>query len=197
VPRPYRSTVRDDRAAATRAAILAAFAEQLGRTGATDLSLPEAAASAGVSLRTVYHHFPDRESRLAGLADHLDDRQGPLPPIDGVDDLPDHVRRAYARAGRDLALTRAAFVAGLADEVRNRRLRARRLEIAALLTGIGAPTDVTTRATAVVSMLASSEAGIPLVDTHGLTVEEAGEAAAQAVAAIVADLRARRGMIPG
>jgi hypothetical protein len=44
-------------------------------------------------------------------------------------------------------------------------------------------------------MLASTEAGIPLVDVHGLTMEEAGEAAAQVVAATIADLRSRRGMI--
>ena len=44
-------------------------------------------------------------------------------------------------------------------------------------------------------MLASPESGIPLVDVQGLTIEEAGEAAAQAVAAIIDDLRGRRGMI--
>jgi AcrR family transcriptional regulator len=192
VPRAYRSATREEQAAATRQAILLAFSTQLGRPGAGDISLREAAEEAGVSLRTVYHHFPDRESRLVGLAEWADEQFGPLPAIDGVDDLPDHVRRGYRRADRNLELTRAMYVAGLADEVRNRRLRSRRLEIAALLTGIGAPAEPTRRAIAVVSLLASGEAGIPLVDIHGLDVLEAGEAAAQAVEAIVADLRARR-----
>lgn len=180
-------------------AILAAFADQLGQPGVVELSLPDAAAAADVGLRTVYHHFPDRSSRMAAMAEwaqaELDEQLGPLPPIDGVGDLPDHVRRSYARAAWRMDLARAIFVAGVAEDVRARRLRARRLDIAALLTGLGAPGRPTERAVAVVSMLASSDAGIPLVDTHGLTMEEAGEAAAQAVAATIADLRARRGMI--
>ncbi|MGD9530894.1 MAG: helix-turn-helix domain-containing protein, partial [Pseudonocardia sp.] len=58
--RTYDSPVRRERAAATRRAILEAFAEQFGRPGTTDVAIPEAAERAGVSARTVYHHFPDR-----------------------------------------------------------------------------------------------------------------------------------------
>jgi AcrR family transcriptional regulator len=194
--RTYRSPMRAEQAASTRAAILAAFADQLGRPGVVELSLPTAAEQAGVSLRTVYHHFPDHDGRLTALGtwaqDELDAQLGPMPPIAGVDDLPDHVRRTYARAARRVDLARATYLAGVAEDVRTRRLRARRLDIAALLTGLGAPAEATARAIATVSVLASSEAGIPLVDTHGLTMEEAGEAAAQAVAAIIGDLRSRR-----
>jgi AcrR family transcriptional regulator len=193
----YRSPVRAAQASATRHAVLAAFAEQLGRPGAIGLSVPEAAATAGVALRTAYHHFPDAEGRLVAVAEWAEQQLGPLGPIAGVGDLPDHVRRAYARAARRMDLTRALHAAGVAEEVRIRRLRARRHDIAALLTGLGAPAEPTARAIASVCVLASSEAGIPLVDVHGLTMEEAGEAAAQSVAAIVADLRARRGMIAG
>ena len=187
--------MRASRAAETREAILAAFADQLGRPGVVALSLPEAAATAGAALRTVYHHFPDPEGRLTALAEWAEEQLGPTPSIEGVDDLPDHVRRAYARAAKRVDLARAIYVSGVAQDVRTRRLRARRNDIAALLTGLGAPAEPTARAITTVSLLASTEAGIPLVDVHGLTMEEAGEAAAQAVAATIADLRARRGMI--
>lgn len=196
MPRRYRSSTRDEGAAATRAAILAAFAEQLGQPGVVELSLADAAAAADVGLRTVYHHFPDPADRLGAIAEWAEHELGPMPSIDGVDDLPDHVRRAYARSARRVDLARAIYVSGVAQDVRTRRVRARRNDIAALLTGLGAPAEPTARAIATVSMLASTEAGIPLVDVHGLTMEEAGEAAAQAVAATIADLRARRGMIP-
>ena len=54
---------------------------------------------------------------------------------------------------------------------------------------IGAPAAETARAAAVVAVLESSEAGFPLVETHGLSFAEAGEASAAAVSAIIADLR--------
>lgn len=189
--------MRRAHSAATRSAILAAFAAQLGRPGTVELSLAEAAATAGVALRTVYHHFPDHEGRLTAAAEWAEEQIGPMPPIDGVDDLPDHVRRVYARAASRPDLTRAMFVAGVAEETRTRQVRARRNDIGALLTGLGAPAEPTRRAIAVVSVLASPEAAIPLIDVHGLTVHDAGEAAAQSVAAIIADLRSqRREMIP-
>jgi AcrR family transcriptional regulator len=193
--RRYRSPVRAAGAATTRDLLLTAFAEQLGRPGVVSLSLPDAAAVAGVGLRTVYHHFPDPDGRLAALAEWAEHELGPTASIDGVDDLPDHVRRSYARAVGREHLARAIYVSGVAQDMRTRRVRARRNDIAALLTGLGAPAEATARAIATVSMLASTEAGIPLVDVHGLTMAEAGEAAAQTVAATIADLRARRGMI--
>lgn len=188
--RTYDSPVRRERAAATRRAILEAFAEQFGRPGTTDVAIPEAAERAGVSVRTVYHHFPDRQARVDGLAAWAEEVFGPIPEeIHGPDDLPGYARNAYARAGRHLELTRAMYAAGFANDVRLARLRERRRRIADVLAAIGAADGPTRRAAAVVSLLCSSEAGVPLLDIHGLTVEEAGEAAAAAVRAIVADLR--------
>ncbi|MGD9530653.1 MAG: hypothetical protein AB7V44_28230, partial [Pseudonocardia sp.] len=149
-----------------------------------------AAERAGVSVRTVYHHFPDRQARVDGLAAWAEEVFGPIPEaIHGPDDLPDYARHAYARAGRHLELTRAMYAAGFANDVRLARLRARRRRIADALAAIGAPAGPTRRAAAIVSLLCSSEAGVPLLDIHGLSVEEAGEAAAEAVRGIVADLR--------
>jgi len=190
--RPYRSVTRDERAHATREAILAAIAEQLGRTDPTTVSIPTAAERAGVAVRTVYHHFPDPAARLAAVAAWIDDGLGPLPPIAGAADLPDHIRRVHARGARRLDAVRALARAAPAEDERSRRRRARHLEIAALLTGIGAPAGPTTSATAVVAMLASPEAIVALVDVHGLAADEAAESLALATAAIVADLRSQR-----
>lgn len=145
-----------------------------------------------MSIRSVHAHFPDLASRLAGVAAYVDEVLGLLPPVDGVDDLADHVRRVYRRAGEHLALVRALATASRADTARARRTRGRHLDISALLVGIGAPPEPTRRAVAAVCMLAEADALVPLVDVHGLDPEEAAEAAAYAVEAIVADLRARR-----
>jgi len=192
VRRPYRSAGRARAAATTRDAIVAAFAAQLGERATPELDLPRAAADAGVSLRTVYLHFPDQPQRLAAVADWAEHRLGPLEPIAGVDDLVAHVRRAYAQAARQPAVARALRVASAGDEPRRRRLRGRHLEVAALLTGIGAPAGPTTRATAVIALLASPETCVTLQEVFELPADDATEAAAHSVAALVEDLRARR-----
>jgi len=53
-PRRYVSPKREAQAAATRSAILDAFVEQLSDPGRNTLSPSEAAAQAGVSVRTVH-----------------------------------------------------------------------------------------------------------------------------------------------
>lgn len=188
--RAYHSPTRDARAARTRDAIAAAFAAQLGEDGRSDLSAAEAATAAGVSVRTVYHHFPDRDARLAAAAAWVDRQLHP----DGfvprtVDDLSVLARRAYDAAEAHDELVRAQYAtAGLAGEVRSQRRSARIAGIRTVLESLGAPPGPTGRAVALVAHLVSAEAGIPLVDVHGLTHAEAGEAAVQAVEAIVADL---------
>lgn len=192
VTRRYRSPRRAEAAAATRDAILAAFAAQLAAAGTPELDLPAAAASAGVGLRTVYHHFPEQRDRLVGVADWAERQLGDLPPIAGVDDLEPHVRRTYARVADHPDAARALRVAAAADLPRARRLRARHLEIAALVTGIGAPPGPTTRATAVISLLASPETCVTLQEVFELDAADAAEAAAHSVTALVEDLRSRR-----
>ncbi|MCG3174795.1 MAG: hypothetical protein GMKNLPBB_03084 [Myxococcota bacterium] len=189
--REYSSPVREAAARKTRSSILEAFARQLGRPGATDFSVAEAARTAGVSVRTVHHYFPDRRACVQALAAWAEDAFGPLAaPLETPGDLPAFVRAAYERAGRNIDLTRAMYVTGLGNEVRLARLKARRAKIQEILAALGADPAETRRAAAVVAMLASSEAGVPLMDIHGLDLATAGEAAAEAVEAIVTRLTA-------
>jgi AcrR family transcriptional regulator len=190
--RSYRSPRRAEGAATTAAAIAAALAEQLGRSPGGELSVPEAAATAGVGVRTVYHHLPTHDARLRAVAAWVDDALGPLPPIAGAADLADHARRAHRRGAGRLGLVRALARASHVDDQRTRRRRSHQLEIAALLAGIGAPTAPTNRAAAIVAMLSSPETLVPLIDVHGLDPDEAAEAVAEAVEAAVWRLRARR-----
>jgi AcrR family transcriptional regulator len=151
-------------------------------------------------VRTVHHYFPDRHARVEALAAWAEETFGPLvAPLEAPEDLPMFVRAAYERAGRHLELTRAMYVTGLGNEVRLSRLKARRAKIQEILATLGADPMETRRAAAVVAMLASSEAGVPLMDIHGLDLANAGEAAAEAVEAIVArlTLAGRRKSIKG
>jgi AcrR family transcriptional regulator len=62
--RAYSSPKRAAQAAATRDAILEAFADQLSQPGRDTLSPSEAADKIGVAVRTVHTHFPNRESQI-------------------------------------------------------------------------------------------------------------------------------------
>lgn len=191
-PRPYHSPAREAAAAATRRALVEALASQLGRPGQTDFVMTEAAAAAGVSLRTAHLHLPDKKARVEAVAAWVEEALGePVADPGSAAELPGFVRKAYARAGRDLRLTRAMYTTGIGNEVRLARLAKRRAQIRRLLAEIGAPPAETRRAAAIICLLASSEAGVPLVDVHGLSIAEAGRAAADAVQAILGQLEAR------
>jgi hypothetical protein len=106
-------------------------------------------------------------------------------------ELPDLVTTVYRAADGQLPLLRAMVSSGVGTEVRRRR-RAQRLQaIQDVLAGIGAGQAETRRAVAIVSLLASADAGLVLADQYGLTMAEAGTACADATRAIVADLTAQ------
>jgi AcrR family transcriptional regulator len=108
--RSYRTDLRSKQAAATRTAIVAALTAELARTHDTgdELSLDRVAAAAGVSVRTVYHYFPDRATQLAAIAAHLEDSAEPLPTSLG--DLPIHASRIAHQMLAEPARLRAEVV---------------------------------------------------------------------------------------
>src|SRR5215218_6480736 len=71
--RSYDNSHRAAQAGQTRAAILDALVRVMAR-GVAELSVPAVAQEAGVSLRTVYRHFPTKRELLNALAWHLDAR---------------------------------------------------------------------------------------------------------------------------
>lgn len=191
--RPYHSPARQARREQTRQAIIEAFIGQLGDPGRAALSPAAAARAAGVSLRTVHHYFPDAEAQLAAVAAEVEarlfPRPAPLPHTPG--ELPALVTAVYRAAEGQLPLLRALVSSTVGSQVRRRR-RARRLQaIRQTLEQIGAAPGQTRRAVAIISLLASADAGIALADQYGLTLGEAGRACAEATRAIISHLSAQ------
>ncbi len=195
--RRYVSPKRDAQAAATREAILAAFAEQLSESGRDKLSPSEAAVRAGVSLRTVHFHFPNEESQVLALGVWLDRKLYP----DGVvlaaapDDLPRYFRDIHAMAlrhpfTRALAYNRGAVWQAVRDRRRVQRLDAIRSAVKA----IGAPPEATADATAMLLSLSGADASWPLHD-HGLPLERIPEVIAGTVALIVRQLQTQANQV--
>ena len=82
-------SIRDRRAAQTRARIAEAALELFVRQGYRETTVDQIAEAAGVSRRTVFHHFPGKESllldHLAGRREvalkHLRERPAAEPPL--------------------------------------------------------------------------------------------------------------------
>jgi AcrR family transcriptional regulator len=78
-PRAYDSTLRQQKQAELRARIAAAAAALHARQGAVATSYAEIAAAAGVSLPSVYAHFPDQRALLQGCTSHVASKAPALP----------------------------------------------------------------------------------------------------------------------
>jgi AcrR family transcriptional regulator len=68
--RAYVSRLRDEQSEATRVRIVEAVARVLAR-GIVELSVPAVAKEAGVSVATVYRHFPAKTDLVLGLSEHV------------------------------------------------------------------------------------------------------------------------------
>jgi TetR/AcrR family transcriptional regulator, cholesterol catabolism regulator len=119
--------LRDEYTAQTRQRIIESFIALLEESDDAAVSTSVLAKKAGVSLRTVYRHFPSRDDLLAATADWLNTEAFALARPDGTQDLVAGFRTAAERfdarpnLARILALTRvgrsmrSAFRADLAE----------------------------------------------------------------------------------
>lgn len=190
--RGYKSPKRELQAQATRKAILDALAEQLAEPGRDKLSPSEAAARAGVSLRTVHFHFPNEAAQVAALGEWFDSILYPKGVVlaAGPDDLPRYFRDIHRLALKHPISRALASDRGVWREMRELRRAKRLAAIRAAVKEIGAPPRATAEATAMLLSLSGADASWPLHD-HGLSLDRIPDVIAHTVALIVADLRAK------
>src|ERR1700746_2734146 len=81
------SSLRDRQGAGIRGAILDALASRLDRDHPDDIAMPQVAADAGISLRTLYRYFPTKEAMFDAVGDHVVARLGLPRDIEGADDI--------------------------------------------------------------------------------------------------------------
>lgn len=159
MPRPYRNDLRAKQAAATREQIVVALLGELADHGAA-FSLERVAHRAGVSLRTVSLHFPDRAAQLAAVAAHLEATATSEPNPTALGDLPAHAARVTHHAFSNPAALRAEAAIGKPRKARDQaivRALAKQLDPAtAKLVG------------AALSTVLSPETATALLDRHKL-----------------------------
>jgi len=183
--RLYDNSHRAAQAAQTRELILDALVRVMAR-GVAELSMPAVARESGVSLRTVYRHFPTKRDLLAAMDTHFERRMGysltPYPR--DLDELAANIRR-YFRALDDMdATTRAAWSNQITSEVRDAAgLPAKLQALATALEPLAGALGDRERAHLfnIVATLFSRYTLQRLQDDLGITAEEAAESVVWAI----------------
>lgn len=187
VSKPYDSPLRAGQAEATAARILDAVAAIFATDPEAAFSFDDVAARAGVSRRTVFRHFKDKDALLDAFWRRTNDSFGvAVWPADEAD-LTRLAPRVFAALDRQEALVRASGNSAMGRELRLRGNDGRQAAfLGALAEATAGLDDLARRQVAAVVHLLSSVAGWQTMKDHwGLTGPEAGAAAAWAVAALV------------
>jgi AcrR family transcriptional regulator len=191
--RTYSSPLRAEQAGRTRERILEAFVEQVTESDLQDFSIALVAKRAGVSVRTVYHHYPNREAILDALAAWYETNVY-LPPVPETrDGIRDFVEASITAIDAAESFVRAmqAHSSRLVGEVRRWGRSSRRGAMERLVkSACGKLTDEQTkRGMALINHILSTNTWRVLKDEAGMEVDEIVDSIAWAVEALLDDLR--------
>jgi AcrR family transcriptional regulator len=187
-------SLRERQTRLTRELILRTVAELLEHGDARELTVPDVAEAAGLSLRTVYRYFATRDELLAAAADWIAENvfEGVGFP-ETIDELPVLFAEGAEIFDRHPNLARAIAVSRAGSQVRPSR-RQQRLD--ALRRSLGEVTSnlkpaERRRAEAVFAHLDSLLAWLTMHDEFGLGGKEIGKAMEWAMKTLTDDLRHR------
>src|SRR6476620_5857531 len=116
--RPYTSPLRERHTAETRAAILEALGAELAAGGLEEFSIARLARRAGVSERTVYRHFPTRETLLDGLSEWYNERVADFPDDVAADEIAPTIAQVFADFDAHESLARGVLASPGGREMR-------------------------------------------------------------------------------
>jgi len=188
------SSLREQQSRLTGELILRAVAKLLEGDDPDEISVPEVARHAGVSLRTVYRYFPTRDELFAATGEWIGEHLfGDAPFEQTADELGEVFKRVCERFDEAPRLVRAMALSQAGRSVRSHR-RDRRMEsIRNALAEVtdNLPKQEVREAEAVFFHLESMLAWVTMRDEAGLNGKQTGEAIAWAIRTLVADLRRR------
>jgi AcrR family transcriptional regulator len=185
------ASLRERQAAVIRDAILDALADRLDHDDPDDIAMPQVAANAGVSLRTLYRYFPTREAMFDAVGDHVVARLGLPGQIEDAEDIAPMFLESARRGAQSPQLVRAMLWTRLGRRARSSHRRRRVESIIAALGDVTShlpPAEARRRAGAIV-YLASLPAWITVSEECGLSAEDARLGIAWAIRTLVAELQ--------
>ncbi len=180
--------------ARTRASIVEALMEQIYEESLADFSVPKVAKRAGVSTRTVYRYFPNRDDLLEAVEAHVAET-APEPPIpETLDEVLPLVDELYSYFDRNSELIEAQSITRLGGEImhrsRQRRQAASKNLLEAFFPGIADRRERLKRF-AIVRAMMSSRFWRILTREMGLTSDEAIEIVSWAIKQLTATMNQR------
>lgn len=184
-------SLRDRQAAVIRDAILDALADLLDRDDPDDIAMPQVAAEAGVSLRTLYRYFPTRVAMFDAVGDHVVARLGLPRQIEGADDIAPVFLESARREAQSPRLVRAMLWTRLGRRARSPHRRRRVESITAALSEVTShlPPEQARRRAGAIVYLCSLPAWITVSEECGLSAEDARLGIAWGIDTLVAALR--------
>jgi AcrR family transcriptional regulator len=190
--RPYESPLRVEQMEQTRLRILEATADVLADEEVEEVTVPVVARRAGVSVRTVYRHFPTKEALFDAFGEWAEEhlRLVLLSYPETLDAVREMAPALYRMYDERAPLIRALLSKrGQEIRARTRRKRLRTFEKAMREVTEDLGPAERRRALAVVYLLVSAPAWQAMRDQWDLEGEEAGKAAAWAVRVLTDELR--------
>ena len=175
----------------TKARILDALAGVVVEGGLSDFSVQVVADRSGVSHRTVYRHFPTRESMLDGLVEQMSEAMaahGGVDQVDDVDDLASAVAVNFALFSQQEAVVKAAVRLSVGTATENKDRRHRTESLRAAVERMGLPEGDTHLVAAMLRHLSSSRTWLLLSDS-GLDAQDTATAASWAISTLVTAIR--------
>ena len=187
-------TLRERQKSATQDLILEAVGRCMQDRGLEELSFAEVAAEAGVGLRTVYRYYPTKDVLLDAFWSWLHASLG-------IDAFPETMKDLVALPARVFPMFDAQepVIRGMMSSRQGRevRLRVNDKRQAAIRKSVqdGAgelPEPELTRVCAAVQLLYSATCWFTMKDYWGLSGDEAGRAAGEAIQALIDTAKAKR-----
>jgi AcrR family transcriptional regulator len=187
-------SLREQQAEAARQRILEAVATLLEAAGVEELTMPNVAETAGISLRTVYRYYPTREQLLEAAGRWIGSELLGQGYPQSLDDVADTFEDGCREFDRHPGLVRALALSQLGREVRAPRREERLAAIRdALHAEVGdLPERELRHAEAVLAYLHNMLAFTTLREEHGLAAGEVADALGWAIRTLVDDLRRRQ-----
>jgi AcrR family transcriptional regulator len=170
-------SLQDEHVATTRKRILDAAAELIIEEHPATLSMLAIAKRAGVSVRTVYRHFPNKEALLDAIAEI-----GNEETVSGfafqelrLDNLHEFTAQLWGELVHTRALVQAQSVTPFGHELRKKRADRRRRIIERVLAEehVDLPPEDHRRLVALIAHLMSRDSLFELTDLLGLSVDDA------------------------
>jgi AcrR family transcriptional regulator len=179
----------------TRMRISRAVVEVIARDGLSALSFPAVADQAGVSLRTVYRHFPNKDALVAGATHHGSEEVMALFPMAErtLAMVPELLPALWRQLLSDRELLEIQSITPKGQELRTARLRERRDDCIEVIRreGIELPEEDMEAVGGLLAVLFSSSVLLDLVDRLGLDLEDAAAVTAFAIQAMADQARTK------